>query len=307
MSSQSSETAPLISVVIASVNGFPSIGECLDHLVLQEGDIAHEILVIDRCDAKTRDEIRRRFPQPEVELIEGASSFSIPKLRAIGISRARGHLIAILEDHCNVPPHWFRAIVRLHDAGHEVMSGAVENGAIDRIVDWAVFFCEYSRFMPPVPRGNTDEIAGNSAIYSRAVLDRIGPELREEMWEPFLHQRLRDLAIPFYCDPELTVVHKKRFGFGYFMSQRYHYSRSFAGMRMRSAAIWERVAYAAAAIALLPLLLFVRIAKTIWRKGRHRVEFILAAPVIAIFLIGWAWGEAVGALFGPGESLARVE
>ncbi len=300
------ESSPTISVVIASVNGLPSIVECLDCLSQQEGNIGYEVLVMDRCDAKTRQEIRRRFPQPEVHLIEEAGHPSIPKLRALGIAQARGQLIAILEDHCNVPPAWFRTIIRLREAGHEVMSGPVENAAVDRIVDWAVFFCEYARFMPPIPAGTVDEIAGNCAIYSRKVLDRVGPELRDEVWEPFLHARMKEMRIPFYCDPALTVAHKKEFGFWYFLSQRYHYSRSFAGMRMRAAPFWKRATYSIGTV-LLPAILFGRMTKTVFKKGRHRLEFLVAAPVIAVFLISWAWGEAVGALFGAGRSLARVE
>lgn len=300
------ESPPAISVVIASVNGLPSIAECLDCLVQQEGNIGYEVLVMDRCDEKTRQEIRRRFLQPEIELVEVPGRPSIPKLRAMGIARARGQLIAILEDHCNVPLGWFRAIIRLHEAGYEVMSGPVENAAVDRIVDWAVFFCEYARFMAPIPGGTVDEIAGNCAIYSRQVLDRVGPELREEVWEPFLHARMKELQIPFYCDPALTVAHKKEFGFWYFLSQRYHYSRSFAGMRMRTAPFWKRMAYAGGCV-LLPAILFGRMTKTVFEKGRHRLKFLFAAPVIAVFLISWAWGEAVGALFGTGDSLARVE
>jgi GT2 family glycosyltransferase len=306
MNPSPAESSPAISVVIASVNGLPSITECLDCLSRQDGNIGYEVLVMDRCDAKTRQEVRRRFPQPEIQLTEVAGHPSIPKLRAMGIAQARGQLIAILEDHCNVPQGWFRAIVRSHEAGHEVMSGPVENAAVDRIVDWAVFFCEYTRFMPPIPRGTVDEIAGNCAIYSREVLERIGPELREEVWEPFLHARMRELGIPFYCDPALTVAHKKEFGFWYFISQRYHYSRSFAGMRMKAAPFWKRLAYSGGSV-LLPALLFGRMTKTVFGKRRHRLRFLFAAPVIAVFLISWAWGEAVGALLGPGDSLARVE
>ena len=300
------ESPPAISVVIASVNGLPSIAECLDCLSHQEGKIGYEVLVMDRCDAKTRQEIHGLFPQPEIQLIEVPGHPSIPKLRAMGIARARGELIAILEDHCNVPQGWFRAIIRLREAGHKVISGPVENAAVDRIVDWAVFFCEYARFMPPIPPGTVDEIAGNCAIYAREVLDRIGPELREEVWETFLHARMKAMGVSFYCDPALTVAHKKEFGFSYFISQRYHYSRSFAGMRMRAAPFWKRMAYSGGSM-LLPAILFGRMTKTVCKKGRHRLKFLLAAPVIAVFLISWAWGEAVGALLGPGDSLARVE
>ena len=304
--SKGSTDEPLVSVVIASVNGLPWIVECLDALVNQEGDISYEVLVVDCCDEKTRDEVRRRFPQHQVKLIEVEGRPSIPKLRAIGMARARGRMIAILEDHCNVAPNWMRVIARAHEARHQAIGGAVENGSVDRIVDWAVFFCEYARFMPPVQHGVVSEIAGNSAVYDRRILERLGPELQEELWESFLHQRMKELGVSFYCDPDLTVLHKKEFGFWYFMSQRYHYSRSFAAMRVSAAPWWKRLAYACAT-PLLPGLLLGRIGKTVWKKGRHWKTFLLAAPIIGTFLTSWAWGEAVGALLGPGVSLARVE
>jgi glycosyltransferase involved in cell wall biosynthesis len=297
---------PLVSVVIASVNGMPSIGECLEALTAQAGGIRYEVLVVDRCGEQTRGDIRRRFSQPEIHVIPVDICESIPKLRAIGMASAKGRLIAILEDHCNVPPGWFEAIERAHAAGYQAIGSGVENGSVERLIDWAVFFCEYSRFMPPVEKGVVSEIPGNCAVYDRVVLNRLSPELGEEVWESFLHQRLKEEGVAFFCDPAMTVSHKKEFGFRYFMSQRYHYSRSFAAMRMKAAPISRRLTYACATPA-LPFLLFGRMAKTIWRKQRRRKEFLLATPIIATFLASWAWGEAVGALLGPGQSLARVE
>ena len=300
------ELVPVLSVVIASVNGPPSIIECLEALMGQEGEIPCEVLVVDRCGESTREEIRRRLPQAQIKLISMDGRPSIPRLRAIGIGQVRGRLVAILEDHCMVPRKWFQTIARADAAGHRVMAGPVENGAVDRLVDWAVYFCEYSRFMAPLPRGSTAEIAGNCAIYRRDVLEQLGDGLQEEIWEAFLHQKLREMGIEFYCDPDLAVCHKKEFGFGYFMSQRYHYSRSFAGMRMKGASWPGRLAYACAT-PLLPPLLFARMVRTLWQKKRHLKKFVLATPFIFAFLISWAWGEAVGALLGPGNSLERVD
>ncbi|CAN5392890.1 hypothetical protein BH20VER3_BH20VER3_19510 [soil metagenome] len=297
---------PLISIVIASVNGMPFIGECLDALTRQEGNIRYQVLVVDRCGEKTRDEIREKFPQPEIELIAIEGEPSIPKLRAIGMAHAQGQMVAILEDHCNVPPTWFEAIARAHAAGHQAIGSGVENGSTERIIDWAVFFCEYSRFMPPVQAGVVSEIPGNCAVYDRRVLERFEPELREEVWESFLHKRLKEEGVAFFCDPAMTVSHKKEFGFGYFLSQRYHYSRSFAAMRLPAAPAARRFLYACATPA-LPFLLWLRMALTLLRKQRRGKEFLLATPMIAAFLISWAWGEAVGALLGPGDSLARVD
>jgi glycosyltransferase involved in cell wall biosynthesis len=301
----SQEQEPLISVVIASVNGLPAIEECLEALMEQEGEVAYEVVVVDCCDATTRQAIRR-FPSERVRLLEVEGRPSIPRLRALGMAAAGGRMIAILEDHCNVVPGWIEVIARAHAAGHQAIGGAVENGSRERLVDWAVFFCEYARFMPPIPRGVVAEITGNNSVYERGVLEQLGPELENEVWESFMHQRLRDLGVEFYCDPDLLVSHKKEFGFFYFLSQRYHYSRSFAGMRLAGESLWKRLAYVAATPALPPLLA-LRIGRTVWSKKKYRGTLIKTLPVLGVFLLMWAWGEAVGAALGPGDSLSRVE
>lgn len=295
---------PLVSVVIASVSGLPSIGECLDALVGQDGGVDAQILVVDRCGEETRAALRRRFPK--VEVVAAAPGTSIPALRAMGVERAKGRMVAILEDHCNVGPGWMRAVARQHAAGAAAVGGAVENGSVDRTVDWAAFFCEYARFMPPVPRGVVREITGNNTLYDRTVLERLGPEARRPVWESFLHARLRGLGVALQSDPDLVVTHKKRFGYAHFLAQRYHYSRSFAGERLAGSPWWRRAGYACAT-PLLPPLLLGRMTLAVTRKRRHLGRFVQATPVLATFLVSWAFGEAVGALLGPGRSLERVE
>ena len=295
---------PLISVVIPSVNGLPVLEDCLAALNDQDGDISIEILVVDRCGEQLRSMTRRRFPGVILLPVEGKPS--IPAMRAIGIARARGRVIAMLEDHCMVNRNWCAVLEREHRAGHEVVGGAVENGSVERIVDWAAFFCEYSRFMPPVPWGVVPAITGNNTVYDRHVLERLGPALHDEVWEAFLHQRISDLGVPFHSAPDLVVRHKKEFGYLYFLAQRYHYSRSFAAMRLAAAPRWKRFAYACGAV-LLPALLMSRITADVFRKRFYLPRFLLALPVLATFLGAWSVGEAVGALSGGGRSLAEVE
>ena len=295
---------PLVSVVVASVNGLPALAECLDALLDEEEDGALEVVVADRVGGATRESVRRRDPA-RVQLVEAGSETSIPRLRALAMAHARGRLIVILEDHCNVAPGWLRALIQAHEDGWRAIGGAVANACTDRVVDRAVFFCEYARFMPPLDRGPVVEITGNNSAYDRELLASLGPELDDEVWESFLHQRMSESGERFFCEPSMLVFHKKHFEFLYFVSQRYHYSRSFAGMRLAGAPLWRRLAYALAT-PLLPPLLFLRILRTVWAKGQTR-SFLGAAPALVAFLIPWAWGETIGALFGPGRSLERVE
>lgn len=296
---------PLVSVVIASVNGLPYITDCLAALRQAKGPVSCEILVVDCCDASTRAEIRARFPYPELQLIEVQGRPSIPRLRAMGVERARGRMIALLEDHCDVQPGWFEAIARACEAGYRVVGGPVENGSRERLIDWAVFFCEYAKFMPPLPRGEVVEIAGNNSAYDR---DFLAPLVAEsgEVLEFFLHQAMRERGAAFFCDPDMIVSHRKQFSYGYFLSQRYHYSRAFAGMRMQGKPVSRRMAYACAT-PLLPGLLLVRLMQTVLRKPGYSREFLKTLPAIVTFLVPWAWGEAVGALLGPGRSAERIE
>lgn len=295
---------PLVSVIIPSVNGLPDLAECLAALVGQQASVPAEVLVLDRCGEETRAVVRRQFPQVEVVPVAGRPS--IPALRALGIARARGAMVAITEDHCLAQPGWLEAIARAYRAGQQVVGGPVENGTTERVVDWAAFFCEYVRFMGPVPRGPAVEIAGNNSAYDRRLFDELGPELHAEAWESAWHARLRQRGTVFHSDPEMVVLHKKSFGYRYFLSQRYHYSRSFAGMRLSGASWWKRAAYACATLA-LPAVLLGRITAAVVRKGRHGGPFLRSLPVLCTFLAAWAFGEAVGALLGPGRSLQRVD
>ncbi len=295
---------PLVSVIIPSVNGLPVLAECVESFVKQAGGIRPQVVVLDCCGEPTREVLRRRFPEVEVVPVEGRPS--IPALRSLGIARARGRMVAFTEDHVIAHPQWSQCVRDAYQCGYRAIGGPVENGSVERLVDWAVFFCEYARFMGPVPRGVAREIPGNNSAYDRRVFEQLAPELQAEVWEAFLHARMRELGVVFYSDPEMVVDHKKYFGFWYFLSQRYHYSRSFAGMRLSGKPWWKRLTYAGATV-LLPGLLLARITTTVARKRRFVKQLVQSLPIICTFLLSWAVGEAVGALFGPGQSLQRVE
>lgn len=301
---QSTES-PLVSVVIASVNGADAIGACLQALLAQRTNRSFEIVVADRCGLATTEAVPA-FADGRVRWVSASPSTSIPRLRAMAMKVATGRLVAILEDHCNVREDWVELIARASDAGHPIVGGAVENGCTQRVRDWAAFFCEYSAFLPPLPGGVVKEITGNNSVYERALLEDLGIALDEEIWESFLHAGLKGAGVQFYCEPQLIVSHAKRFDFWYFWSQRFHYSRSFAAMRSEAWPLWKRMGYALST-ALLPPLLLLRMARNLAPKAAYHSPFLRALPLIVLFTLPWAVGEAVGALAGAGDSLSRVE
>src|SRR5262249_7065893 len=100
--------------------------------------------------------------------------------------------------------------------------------------------------------------------------------------------------------------HIKPFRLGYFLAQRFHFARSFAGMRRGDWSPFQRVVYGLGSLA-LPVLLLVRVTRTALRKRRHLGMFAACLPLLALFLTVGALGEMVGYLIGPGRSLEKVE
>jgi len=293
-----------VSVVIACVNGLPSIDECLQALTKVRGVQEAEILVMNCSQDGTVEHIEKQFPT--VKLFHFPERLGIPELRARGIANATGDIVSIIEDHCLAQAGWFEEIIRAHEQGYLAVGGAVENGSMERIIDWAVFFCEYSGVMPPVPAGEVEGITGNNASYRKQILDRVSESVLWNCWEFFIHEELKNAGVKFLSAPTIVVSHKKEFGFCYFMSQRFHYSRSFAGMRRERTSLAGRVFYLCTS-PFIPGLMLWRMTKDVLRKKRHVEKFLFSTPLLALFMVSYAAGELVGYLRGPGASVLKVE
>ena len=297
---------PKISVVIASVNGAAHLDECLRALECQTRKDQAEVIVANRCGAGLAEAIRNRGLN--LKLLNFPRETTIPQLRALGIKHSQGAIIALTEDHCLAHPCWYERILRAHETRSGVIGGAVENDAsITQAVDWAVFFCEYGRYMNPVPNGEVADLPGNNVSYRREFLAHISDLLEGgNSWEGDWHARLRQYGVKLYSDPSIIVYHKKEFGLGYFLSQRYHYSRSYAAMRTQGTPDLKKLVRAALCLALPPVLT-LRIVGWVVGKKRHLRMLLRTLPLILLFTVVWAWGEFVGHLFGSGDSLLRVE
>ncbi len=295
--------APALSVVVPSVNGFDDLSLTLAALERQRTDVALEVLVVDRLGPALREQVRARFPL--VTLLEVSADATIPAMRALAFRAATAPSVAVIEDHVIVPDGWAKALLAAQTPSTPVVAGAVENAATDRLVDWAAYLCEYSHCTPPIPAGPAEWLTGNNVVYPREILERYRSVVESGGWENRLHDALKADGVPLTCRPEIVVGHKMHYTFGLYMSQRYLYSRSYAGARAQGAGFAKRMAMGAASLALPPVL-FWRTVSRIRAKGRHLGELVRSLPLIAMFVVAWAAGEAVGYVAGPGDSLSKV-
>jgi glycosyltransferase involved in cell wall biosynthesis len=295
---------PVLSVVIASVNGWDVLGPTLDALDAQPERDRMEVVVVDAVGGETREHLRLRAPK--VELIETNDRPGIPVLRYRGVQKSRGELVAILEDHGRVGKKWARALIDAHrDSPYGAIGGAVENGS-NGLVNWAAFFCEYTPYMAPVVEGENPDLPGNNIAYKRPHLMRHAGELERGRWESWINDKLRADGVRIATTNEAVVYHIKPFHLGHFLVQRFHFARSYAGMRRVDQSWPKRIIYGIGSLA-LPAILILRVTRTALAKRRHLGRFVASLPLIALFLTVGAYGEMIGYLCGPGSSLGRVE
>ncbi len=296
--------APALSVVIASVNGWYVLEATLDALdALPERDDI-EVVVVEAVGPAVRERLRAR-DRSVVVLESPRRARSL--ISVIGRSiRARGELVAILEDHAQVEPGWASALLRQHEGPWGAVGGPVENGVPGLS---STGRCSSASTRPyrraPVRRFKPD-LPGNNIAYKRPHLLRHARLLDEGKWESWINDRLRADGVPIASTNAMVVKHIKPFGLRYFLTQRFHFGRSYAGMRRADQSWAKRLAYGLGSL-ILPGLLSARVARTVVSKRRNLGRFAMAAPLVGLFLTVGAMGEMTGYLIGPGASLDNVE
>ena len=299
---ETSVAVPELSVVIASVNGWSALAPTLDALDIASRARRMEVIVVETVGGGCRERLRQEYPS--VVVVESPRP-AIPRLRYQGVICATGRLVAILEDHAEVRA----GLGRINPRRPRRSVGRRGRGRRERqagLVNWAVFFCEYAAYMAPVAEGERTTCPATTSPTSGPICSGTptcwsrGSGSRGSTTAP------RADGVPIASTNAMVVRHIKPFRLGYFLVQRFHFARSYAGMRRVDQSWPKRLVYGLGSL-ILPVLLTARLTRTVLAKRRHLARFVLVLPLVVLFLTVGAVGEMVGYLFGPGDSLEKVE
>ena len=296
------ETTPPLSIVIATTRPWPEVRACLDSLRDQVRTARAEVIV---ADASGQGLPGDHDLYPEVTWLK-APGFSVFRLRALGITSARGEVVALTEDHCRVRPDWCERTLAAHKK-HPMASaigGAVENGATTHLIDWAGYFIVNGPFMLPLRSGECARISLQANIsYKRRALARPLPPLG--MMEMLYNQALHDRGETLVADERIVVEHVQSLGVLGTCAAHFHNGRSIAGFRLQRMPLAER-ALRLAGCFVLPGVMLWRTLRIVFSKRRYVGRAVLSLPFIVILLCCHAAGEFVGYLAGPGPSPERL-
>ncbi len=286
-----SEHIPL-SVVLATIEPWPDLANCLAVLEPQVAAVGGEIVVgdghgaaLDAATASSSERLRWvRRP--------GASVF---ELRARCAEQARGEIVAMTEDHVIVGDDWCAQVLDAfrENPGAASVTGPVLNGSTDSLMDWANFLHTFGAFYPPVNRAQDDRCPPVANVAFRR--DVIGPGPIATGWlELELNPRLFGEGRCHVHDG-LTVTHVQSHGFWNTMLSHFDNGRSTTGLPaaapMRARGAW---------------LLFKTGVGAVGGISKLTPAARASLPLMFVLSCCHAAGEAVGALAGPGRSPSRL-
>ena len=296
---------PDLSIVMTIVDGGEVLARCLDALAAQEGGASFEVLI--PYDHMSRDAaaLAARYPQFDFidlgEILDGIRPANPLEMHAFydtrrteAMKRARGRLIGIIEDRGVPDPRWAETMIRLHDENpHGVIGGAVTNG-VDRLWNWAIFFCDFGRYQPPLAAENPEYVTDTNIVYKRETIMSVRHLWEEKYQEAQVNWALRGAGAGLMLtDAAITEQHRPPVGIAAMAAERFHWARMFGHVRGREVTRGERLKLLLGS-PLLPFLLFVRHFRRQIAKGRHVGKYILAAPMTLFLLTCWSAGEFWG-------------
>lgn len=303
-------TDPALSVVITVVSDTSEASDtlhlekCLQALQQQIDPPSIELLVTCNGRLPGIEKLKSRFPNVNFIAVDklrttrsGPSREHHDELRGIGIRKARGPLVALIEDVGLPDPHWASQLVKEHANGYAAVGGAMENG-IDRPLNWALYFGDFGRYQNPIPRGPSAFVSDANVCYKRESLARVADAWPDSYNEARVHGALASRGEVLALSPDVIVRQNRlNLRLGSVLTERYVWGRSYAATRVAGVPASKRAVFALLC-PLLPFVLFLRQLKKVLDSKRNRGAFLRSALLTMLLNTAWSYGEFVGYVTG---------
>jgi GT2 family glycosyltransferase len=283
---------PTVSVIIPSYQAKETILDCLGSLRAQSAVGDFEIILVDSSHDGTHRLVEKAFP--EVRITHFQDRKYCGDARNVGISVAKGGIIAQTDADCRAAPNWIERIIKAHESDYPAIGGAIANGNPESMVGWAAYFCEFSHWMPGQPAGWMMDVAGANMTYKRGVLQRFGPFIEGTYGsDTEFHWRLMKAGIRIRFDPSVLVYHRNPTHLWSYLQHEYHHGRDFAAVRKEHQQM-TRLKRALYGFGFFPLCLKI-FGDRLRQNLSNRVylkSFLKALPLLIAGIFCWSLGES---------------
>ena len=286
-----SDRLPL-SVILATVEPWPDLANCLEALAPQVAAVGGEIIIGDGHGSALDASRAAESPVLSCVRVPGASVF---ELRARAVERARGEIIALTEDHCLVGRDWCRQILQVFSTERDVMgvTGPVLNGSTDRLIDCANFLHTFASCVPPVNRAQRERCPPPANVAFRRSAIGPGP-IRAGRIELEISPRLFREGL-FHVHDGITVTHVQSHGF--WLTLRAHFDNGRSTTGLHRVPLTRRQ---------LPWSLLSGALRSMSAEARRTPVVRSSIPLMFLLSCCHAAGEVAGIVAGPGSSPTRL-
>lgn len=293
-------TVVSLSIVIVVVYSSSYLRDCLTALHQQVG-APDDLEIVAVCHEGILDisDLRKQFTTVRFYCVVGLQTQDA--LRAFGVERSRGKVVAITVEHCTPEEHWCARILEAHKKPYSAIGGAVEKGAQpDTLVNWAVHlydYCNYGYYLNPVLSGPAYDLSDCNVSYKKNVLLETTEFWGKGFNVPLYNRALIAKGDTLWLSPDIVVHQNRDTTFCRAARIAYRRGRAFASARV-TASISNRRLFYALFSAFLPLMLLKRFILNLVRKRRHLAISLLTLPFITLFMVLWSLGELISYVTG---------
>jgi glycosyltransferase involved in cell wall biosynthesis len=292
-----------LSIIVISSFSYSLLENCLESILANEKQDEIEIIVVDCCLDKPVSCLFEKHSN--IQILQFPHETSIPIRSAAGISQSKGEIIALTDSSCIVDSNWISSILNAHQSSSLIIGGAVEIFRQMKVLDLAIYFCEYGQFMRPLKSGEAAVLPGNNISFKRSALAIANEYTKEEFWKTLWCQKLKAAGVELISEPSILVYYAKEFKLVPLLARRFRHGRCFAGMRAKEMTVFKQRLFLIGSI-FLPFVFIYRTIYVILSKRRLLKELLLSFPFIVLAIIFWSFGEMSGYLSGAGKSCDQM-
>lgn len=277
----------------------------------------YEVIVVDSSNDHTPHLVREHFPT--VKLIHLEKRTDPGTARNIGITQARGEILAFIDSDCVAGYEWLQRMIQAHDSQYRVVGGAIENGNPETLISWVGYVIEFREFLPVGPPRMVEHIPTCNISYKREVFTDYGG-FRGEFYpqEDLLYNwEIRQKGERILFDPAIRVAHHHRTKLRGYLKHQINIGQVTPCVLKRTdlpgSSIAARPWLATLVLPLLPLVKFTRTVSTFLRLQPETIlRRPLLSPLLLLGLLFWGIGFARGiheegpAEISAGENIRRL-
>ena len=294
---------PPISVTVSTGQGWADIRKAILTTIESVREVGGQVVVTDSSDTPPPgpeilgdDVIWARYP--------GESVF---QLRVRGYQLATGELVAVTEDHVEVPRDWARRLIEAHAAHPEAVAigGSVLNGATSTIIDWASFLVVQSAVAAPIRSGPARRLSGAvNVCYRRSAIEHIDAHHGLGAMDGLHQRQLADAGAVMLNDDSIRVSHVQEIGWRGTTAGHYNAARTMSSFRRLALTPVDVIRIVGALF--VPLARYVVTVRRLAPRG-YGPQLLRCTPAILWLLYVQGWGQFLGYLAGPGDSPGKVQ